>query len=116
MPKVAGEQTVKERRGQFFTTSTVVQDVMMSLLTHANTAKCLEPSAGAGNLVSALEHAGYRNIDAIELDNSIKQICATNITYDSFFHYMASKKDTYDIIFGNPPYVAWKKSRKRATK
>ena len=112
MPKIAEEHTIKERRGQFFTTSLAVQNAMISLLEHDDMAKCLEPSAGAGNLVEALEKIGYLNIDAVEFDDSINQICSTDITYDSFFHYAANHDNEYDIIFGNPPYVAWKNLEK----
>lgn len=108
MLKAVEEQTTKERRGQFFTTSPIVQAAMISLLEHDNYAKCLEPSAGAGYLVKALEKAGYNDIDAIEFDDSICSICTANIMIDSFFHYAKGKNDTYDVIFGNPPYVAWK--------
>ena len=109
MPRPVDEQTMKERRGQFFTTSADVQEAMASLLTHApSSSRCLEPSAGAGDLVSTLERHGYEGIDAIEFDQSIDAICKTEIEHGSFFRYARGKEGRYDIIFGNPPYVAWK--------
>lgn len=109
MPKPVDEQTMKERRGQFFTTSADVQEAMASLLTHVpSSSRCLEPSAGAGDLVSTLERHGYADIDAIEFDPSIETICGTEIERGSFFRYACGKEGRYDIIFGNPPYVAWK--------
>lgn len=109
MPKPVDEQTMKERRGQFFTASANVQEAMASLLTHApSSSRCLEPSAGAGDLVSTLERHGYADIDAIEFDPSIETICRTGIEHGSFFRYARGKEGRYDIIFGNPPYVAWK--------
>lgn len=103
MPRPVDEQTTKERRGQFFTTSADVQEAMASLLTHApSSSHCLEPSAGAGDLVSTLERHGYADIDAIEFDPSIETICRTEIERGSFFRYARGKDGRYDIIFGNP--------------
>lgn len=109
MPRPVDEQMMKERRGQFFTKSADVQEAMASLLTHApSSSRCLEPSAGAGDLVSTLERHGYEDIDAIEFDPSIDAICKTEIECGSFFRYARGKEGRYDIIFGNHPYVAWK--------
>lgn len=94
---------MKERRGQFFTKSADVQEAMASLLTHApSSSRGLEPSAGAGDLVSTLERHGYADIDAIEFDPSIEAICETEIERGSFFRYAHGKEGRYDIIFGNP--------------
>ena len=81
---------------------------MSSLVTH-RTRHALEPSAGAGDLLALLE-AEHPNLtlDAVELDDSIIQLAATPIVHDDFFHYSASRDGSYDLIFGNPPYVAWK--------
>lgn len=106
MPRPVDEQTTKERRGQFFTTSADVQEAMASLLTHApSSSHCLEPSAGEGDLVSTLERHGYADIDAIEFDPSIETICRTEIERGSFFRYARGKDGRYDIIFGNRPPI-----------
>lgn len=101
----------KAARGQFFTTSQNVQSVMISLIEHDKDAFCLEPSAGEGDLVKALESAGYSNIRAIEIDSSIVSICNTHIKYQSFFDACTDDR-TYDVVLGNPPYVAWKNIEK----
>lgn len=99
MPKPVDEQTMKERRGQFFTASANVQEAMASLLTHApSSSRCLEPSAGAGDLVSTLERHGYADIDAIEFDPSIETICRTGIERGSFFRYARGKEAPYHLL------------------
>lgn len=102
--------TKKERRGQFFTTSISVQNAMTSLVEHGNDATVLEPSAGRGDLVIAMERQGYTNITAIEYDNEITPICNTRIHHMSFFDIPCDSElhHHYDVIMGNPPYVAWK--------
>lgn len=108
MARTSDSYTDKERRGQFFTTSADIQRLMTNLITHDTDASCLEPSAGEGDLVKALEDKGYHDIDAIELDDKIAPVCMTRIRYDSFFDAVANASATYDVILGNPPYVAWK--------
>jgi adenine-specific DNA-methyltransferase len=97
----------KQQRGQFFTTNKIVQDVMHSLITKSS-GKILEPSAGAGDLLLRLEKNNSYKIDAVELDKTLNKNCKTKIVYQDFFVYANSKENSYDIIFGNPPYVAWK--------
>ena len=100
--------TTKEQRGQFFTTSPMVQKVMLDLL-QPKKGKVLEPSAGAGHLVKALEECSDEfDIDAVELDETIPPVCATPITKQDFFAFSDETDEKYAHIFGNPPYVAWK--------
>lgn len=100
--------TNKQQRGQFFTTSPSVQRVMLSLVDHAD-GRFLEPSAGAGHLVKALEQAcPSAVIDAVELDDNIPAVCRTRITNADFFAFADASTAGYDVVFGNPPYVSWK--------
>ena len=100
--------TNKEQRGQFFTTSQMVQTVMLDLL-EPKRGTVLEPSAGAGHLVKALEECSSEfQIDAVELDESIQSVCSTPIVNEDFFVFADQAKKKYDHIFGNPPYVSWK--------
>lgn len=100
--------TNKQQRGQFFTTVPSVQKAMLSLVTNT-TGTMLEPSAGAGHLTKALEDAfPGADIDAVELDDSIPPICSTVVTHNDFFTFADNVSRKYDVIFGNPPYVAWK--------
>lgn len=99
--------TTKAQRGQFFTTNKNVQTVMLSLVANKE-GKILEPSAGAGDLLIDLETNPKYIIDAVELDNSFTSNCKTPITYQDFFTYAVGKENTYNVIYGNPPYVSWK--------
>ena len=99
--------TVKQQRGQFFTTNDDVRAVMSALLT-VSAGTVLEPSAGAGDLVTVVESRPGMQVDAVELDSSIRRLCASRIIYADFFTYAAGRDGTYDAVFGNPPYVAWK--------
>lgn len=80
---------------------------MLNLLEHTS-GRALEPSAGAGDLVALLEKNTEYSLDAVELDSSLGKTCETPITYQDFFSYAQDKDNSYDVIFGNPPYVAWK--------
>lgn len=99
--------TTKSVRGQFFTTDTTVQEIMLSLIQTKN-GIALEPSCGAGDLVKRLETRTKHTIHAVELDSTIEPKCFTKITYQDFFSFSEQKEEHYDLIYGNPPYVAWK--------
>lgn len=99
----------KAQLGQFFTTSPDVQRVMTSLVSKKK-GLALEPSAGAGHLSIALSVAKPGLVvDSVEFDSSIPWTHQNlPITYDDFFAYAAGKDSSFDVVFGNPPYVAWK--------
>jgi adenine-specific DNA-methyltransferase len=100
--------TNKKQRGQFFTSNEKVQQVMLDLVKNKSGA-ALEPSAGAGHLVVALETLpSLSSITALELDTAIPAVCSTPMEYGDFFTFANGKENRYDVIFGNPPYVAWK--------
>jgi adenine-specific DNA-methyltransferase len=97
----------KQQRGQFFTTNPKVQAVMHRLVTHTS-GVLLEPSAGAGDLLFEFEKNKNFKIEAVELDSSIATKCKTKIVFQDFFVFAVGKDNRYDVIYGNPPYVAWK--------
>lgn len=86
--------------GQYFTKDERLQTKVLQLC--KNSGAFLEPSAGEGHLVSVFEK-NYQNITALELDSTLKPCCATSIIYMDFFDY--SVLNTFDTIFGNPPYL-----------
>lgn len=98
----------KKQRGQFFTRHTTVHTVMANLISHRTGTAC-EPSAGAGHLVAVLEaHRPNMAVDAVELDHRLTSTCRTPVTRADFFTWSVGREGRYQLIFGNPPYVAWK--------
>ena len=100
----------KKNLGQFFTVNPDVQAVMASLLVN-RTGAALEPSSGDGDLVAVLEQFPYARIDAVELDPTKGGKSKTSPTYQDFFLFASQALEagrSYDVIFGNPPYVPWK--------
>ncbi len=98
---------LKKQRGQFFTTNIDVHTVMLRLL-ETQRGRVLEPSAGAGDLVSLLEQRTALVIDAVEIDTTLEQHCKTAVQHEDFFVFSQGRENSYDAVFGNPPYVAWK--------
>ena len=98
----------KDSLGQFFTYNQRVQNVMKDLVKN-KTGTTLEPSAGDGALLGLL-HKSFpeMKIHGVEYDVSIKNKSGIKITYDDFFHFSEGLEPSYDLIFGNPPYLAYK--------
>ena len=88
---------------------------MLDLIQTDKTEKFLEPSAGEGHLVVALENAGYTDITSVEFDPELEAISITKPVRASFFDFAATRDIDYSCIFGNPPYVAWKSLEKEQT-
>jgi len=100
------EKSVKAKMlGQYFTPK-FVAEFMVSLITKPKDALILEPCAGTGVFLSALYEAGFRNIDAYEIDPNLPNYSAVKINYQDFLKVKPVEK--YDVIIGNPPYVRWK--------
>ena len=98
----------KEKLGQFFTYNLNVQKVMLRLVKNKK-GLGLEPSAGDGILLKLLTGKFKKiNFDAIELDSSIPNISDQAIIYEDFFKWVSTNNKKYNLIFGNPPYVAQK--------
>jgi adenine-specific DNA-methyltransferase len=108
-------EETKAQRGQFFTVNDRVQKVMLDLIQTDKKGSILEPSAGEGHLVVALENAGYTDITSVEFDPDLEAISTTKPVRASFFDFAATRDIDYSCIFGNPPYVAWKSLEKKQT-
>lgn len=90
--------------GQYFTPN-YIAEFIVQLITHEDPNRILEPSAGTGNFIEALEKR-YSNIVAIEIDSTLSSTCQTPIQYTNFFDYPVEEK--FSIVIGNPPYVRWR--------
>ena len=81
----------------------------MADLVQSRSGKALEPSAGAGHLVKVLEDSyPHLLIDAVELDESFSPVCRASVLHQDFFTFAPHHLSEYQVVFGNPPYVAYK--------
>ena len=99
----------RKQLGQFYT-SPEIADLMVELITQPKISKVLEPSFGNGVFIESLVSRGFDNINGIELDPKNFQLAKkhTEANLINCDFLSTSKKDKYDVIIGNPPYVAWK--------
>jgi len=95
----------KNPLGQYFTPRHVAE-FMVQLLATRTDGKVLEPSAGAGVFVAALNAAGYSNITAVEIDQEIVDYTCQSLHLASFVSW--TQNEQFDAIIGNPPYIRWK--------
>lgn len=94
----------KSNYGQYFTPKAIAS-FMLALSGVGKEASVLEPSCGKGVFLEVLQEAGFDNITAYEVDETL----ATNfeeIRYQSFVS--ANIEQNFDLIIGNPPYIRWK--------
>lgn len=95
----------KNNFGQYFTPK-IVAEFMVSLLTVGKNKKILEPSCGKGIFLNVLNEKGYKNVDAIEYDNELVNVCEYDVKQGNYLEQDFTNK--YDAIIGNPPYIRWK--------
>ena len=85
--------------GQYFTPPFVAQ-FMVSLISKSKDAKILDPCAGTGVFPKALIEAGYKNIDAYEIDSTLPNYSQVRIVHGDFLSIKPEEK--YDVVIGNP--------------
>ena len=94
--------------GQFFTTHRDLQEAItgMCALGFAKDQVALEPSAGRGDLVGAFRAAFPScKIHAVELDPTLGPHDSADLWIRGDFLHIPLPRETYNIIFANPPYV-----------
>jgi adenine-specific DNA-methyltransferase len=98
---------LKKNRGQFFTTKNRVLDVLVGLI--KNDGLILEPSAGEGHIIKAIEDKLNRNVIGVELDSDKvdSKICDGQIEINNFFKFIKNG-GSFNTIVGNPPFVKLK--------
>ena len=97
----------KTKSTQFYPTKEELAGEMVEMLDLTDGLSVLEPSAGQGGLVRAVEAAAKTYISAIEIDPINASILATsspnvNITQEDFLDMSDSSK--FDRIIMNPPF------------
>ena len=99
---------------QYFTTNEIlikgfkreVNRIVDNEMTKLSTLRILEPSIGAGNLISYLPESAYENITGIEIDPKVtKELTekGINIIHTNFLTHEFENK--FDLILMNPPFT-----------
>ena len=95
---------VKSPLGQVFTPAPVA-DLMISLTSKSKDARVLEPCAGGGGLPGTdSDTAGFSNVTAVEIDESLVAGSTHPIIPGSFLS-TPLPEDEFDLVIGSPPYV-----------
>lgn len=104
---LTGEVIDKKKEFQFFETPPAIVDQLIRLAEIQPNHKCLEPSAGHGNIAEALcEIVGNDNVICVELDFKNVKILTDkgfSVYGDDFLQYTSFVK--YDRIVMNPPFT-----------
>ncbi|AGK61365.1 hypothetical protein Asulf_01374 [Archaeoglobus sulfaticallidus PM70-1] len=96
---------IKKRYGQYFTPS-YVADFMVSLISKPKNTLILDPCAGTGIFPISLRKAGFKNIVAYEIDETLPNHSEIEILRRDFLKLKPNEQ--FDVIIGNPPYVRWR--------
>lgn len=101
----AGTINPKNRLGQYFTPRRVA-DLMVAMSNAPADARVLEPCSGAGVFLDALRDAGYRRVEAVELDPGLARHAHVDVRQESFVS--AALEPGFRLVIGNPPYIRWR--------
>ena len=101
------DNNLKKSRGQFFTTKNRVLDALVSLIKNEGT--ILEPSAGQGHIIKAIEDKLNKESVGVELDSTKVEtkVCNSQIEINNFFNFITDC-GLFNTIIGNPPFVKLK--------
>lgn len=103
----------KKETGSFYTPEKLIEFMISYIKDRVTPISILEPSAGDGRFVKYIERLN-NNITLVEFD--VKKAEQLNSEYNSkykifcsdFIDYSLKEKTKYDLIIGNPPYIAKK--------
>jgi phospholipid N-methyltransferase len=104
---VSGEKRNLKKEFQFFPTPDELADRLVSKAIIYSNSKILEPSAGRGAIVKAIN----RNMEGLQVDcfelmeinqTSLKKVPTANIIGDDFLQ--TEIENEYDIVIANPPF------------
>ena len=98
---ITGEYTDAKKDFQFFPTPEELAKKIVSIANIQSDEKCLEPSAGHGNIAKLMP-----NCDCIELLPENREYLLKNgfnLIHDDFLTFKSEKE--YDVIVMNPPFA-----------
>jgi len=95
----------KNSHGQYFTPPAVAK-LMVSLVRSPKDAGVLEPSAGQGVFLDALDDAGFTDLTGVEVDPELVARSARPLQRASFVSWRPPR--SYQAVLGNPPYIRWR--------
>lgn len=104
----------EKETGSFYTPPELIEYMVAYIGNRIAPKTILEPSAGDGRFVHALEVFGAQ-VSLVEFkEDKAKQLTdfygdKCKVYCDDFIRYSLESEDTYDLIIGNPPYIAKKK-------
>jgi len=126
LERIKAGETVDLRKLQLFPTPFSLAESMFDVLIYQlgfdykkmPNLRILEPSAGTGNLIRYLHKMGADTIDYCEVSNEYEEILqgeCEGITMNKVGgdFLKLSAKDTYDLVFANPPFGSDNKHLKK---
>ena len=103
----------EKETGSFYTPEKLIEYMVSYLQNRINPRSILEPSAGDGRFVEALKEFNVP-ISLVEFDKtkadalSKKYGSVCRVVCSDFIKHSLNDQNTYDLIIGNPPYIAKK--------
>lgn len=79
---------------------------MLSLSRADKTHAVLEPCSGAGVFLDVLGRAGFSDVEAVEIDETLASHEIFEVRNESFVSAPFDRK--FRLVIGNPPYIRWR--------
>ena len=113
--KLIGEAKNEKLRGSFYTPPIICNFILKWAMNGNNKMDILEPSAGDGAFLRAIESNkySYNSVTAIEIEETeakkaaltpLKQFRVLNMDFHDYFN---ETEDRYDLVVGNPPFIRY---------
>ena len=103
----------KKETGSFYTPHELIEYMISYIRARINPGKILEPSAGDGRFAEPLKVFDAK-VSLVEFDtNKAEKLVSSfssycNICCSDFIKYANQSNERFDLIIGNPPYIAKK--------
>ena len=103
----------KKETGSFYTPHELIEYMILYIRARINPSKIMEPSAGDGRFVEPLKVFNAQ-VSLVEFDkDKTKNLISNfssycNIYCSDFVKYANESNERFDLIIGNPPYIAKK--------